>query len=81
MNLVLLLASLNGACHHFHMSDRQMILDLVSKLPDDAPLEEILRNIDLVAGIQRAREQARRGQGIPAEDARELVRKWASQSS
>jgi hypothetical protein len=63
------------------MSDRERVLDLVSKLPEDTPLEEIARKIELLAGIKTAREQARRGEGIPAEAARKLVDTWASRSS
>jgi len=63
------------------MSDREMVIELVTKLPKDTPLEEIAREIELLAGIKIAREQARRGEGIPAEEARSLVKTWASQSS
>ncbi len=63
------------------MSNREMVIDLVSKLPPDVPLDEIARKIELLAGIQSAREQARRNEGTPAEDARQLVDAWASQSS
>jgi len=60
------------------MSSREMVIDLVTKLPEDTPLAEIAREIELLAGIQRAREQARRGEGIPAEEARKLVEAWTS---
>ena len=56
-----------------------MVIDLVGKLPPDTPFEEIAREIELLAGIQRAREQASRREGIKAEEGRKLVRKWASQ--
>ena len=36
-----------------------MVIELVSKLPDDIPLEQIARQIELLAGIKTAREQAR----------------------
>ena len=55
-----------------------MVIELVSKLPENTPLEEIAREIELLAGVNKAREQARRGEGIPAEDARKLVKTWAS---
>ena len=55
------------------MRNREIVIDLLSKLPEDASLEEIAREIELLAGIKTAREQARRGEGIPAEDARKLV--------
>ncbi len=63
------------------MSDREMVIELVRNLPEDTPLEQIARQIELVAGIKTAREQARRGEGIPAEEARRLVKTWASRSS
>jgi predicted MarR family transcription regulator len=63
------------------MSNREMVIDLVSKLPEDAALDEIARKIELLAGIQAAREQARRKEGTPAEDAHQLVDGWVSQSS
>ena len=63
------------------MSDREMVIELVRKLPKDTPLEQIARQIELLAGIKTAREQARRGEGIPAKAARNLVKTWVSQSS
>lgn len=58
-----------------------MVIDLVSKLPEDTPMEEIVRKIEFIAGIQEGLQQAERGEEIPAEEARALVTKWASQSS
>ena len=50
------------------MSNREIVIDLLSKLPEDTSLEEIAREIELLAGIKTAREQTRRGEGIPAEE-------------
>jgi hypothetical protein len=60
------------------MSSREMVIELVTRLPENTPLTEIARQIELLAGIQAAREQARRSEGIPAEDARKLVDAWAA---
>ena len=60
------------------MSNREMVIELVSKLPENTPLEQIAREIELLAGVNKARDQARRGEGIPAEEARKLVNSWAS---
>jgi hypothetical protein len=60
------------------MSSREMVIELVTRLPENTPLTEIARQIELLAGIQAAREQARRSEGIPAEDARKLVDAWVS---
>lgn len=61
------------------MSNREMVIGLLSKLPEDTPLEDIAREIELLAGIQVAREQAQSRLGIAAEDARDLVETWATQ--
>jgi len=60
------------------MSNREMAIELISKLPENTPLEEIAREIELLAGINKAREQAHRREGIAAESARELVDSWVS---
>ena len=61
------------------MSNREIVIDLVSKLPENTPLEDIVREIELLAGIQTARGQALRREGVSAADSRELVERWASQ--
>lgn len=60
------------------MSNRDIVIDLIRKLPEDASLQEIAREIELVAGLHQAREEAARGEGIPAQQAKELVNSWAS---
>jgi hypothetical protein len=61
------------------MSNRELVIGLVSRLPEDTPLEDIVREIELLAGIKAGREQAARREGIPAEDARKLVDAWVGQ--
>lgn len=63
------------------MSSRELVIDLVNKLPENASLAEIAREIELQAGIEKGRAQARQGEGNPAEDARKLVDSWASKQS
>jgi hypothetical protein len=60
------------------MSNKERVIELVAKLPEDASMAEIAREIELLAGIQNARNQARRNEGISAEEARKLVNQWAS---
>jgi hypothetical protein len=61
------------------MSNREIVIDLLARLPEDAPLEEIAREIEFLAGVRTAREQAHRREGIPADEARKLVEAWAGQ--
>jgi len=56
-----------------------MVMSLLARLPEDMTLEDIAYEIELLAGIKVAREQAMRGEGIPAQDARRLVDAWAAQ--
>ena len=58
------------------MSNREIVIDLVKKLPEDASLREIAREIELTAGIRNAREEAALGEGVSPERARQLVDSW-----
>jgi hypothetical protein len=63
------------------MSNRDLVIDLLSKLPEGTALEEIAREIEFLAGVRNAREQARRREGISAEAARQLIDTRAGPSS
>ena len=76
---LLLFARLRRAAILWAMSNRELVIGLVSRLPEDTPLEDIAREIELLAGIRAAREQTARREGIPAEGARKLVETWAGQ--
>lgn len=69
---------MNKAKDNFIVSNRETVIEFVSKLPEQMSLAEIAREVELLAGIQTARDQARRREGVPAEDARKLVDTWAS---
>ena len=60
------------------MSSREIVIELVNKLPENTPLADIAREIELLAGIEKARWQVCQGEGILAEDARKLVDAWAA---
>ena len=61
------------------MSNREIAISLINKLPDDMPLHDMAREIELIAGIRKARDEAARGEGVPAEEAKHLIDSWASQ--
>jgi hypothetical protein len=60
------------------VSSRETVIEFARNLPEEMSLAEIAREVELLAGVQTAREQAHRGEGIPAEGARKLVDTWAS---
>ncbi len=63
------------------MSNRELVIDLVNKLPADTSLEDIVRKIEFVAGIKQGVDEAKNRQGISAEEARQLIKEWTSESS
>jgi hypothetical protein len=58
------------------VSNREIAIDLIQKLPEDASLHEIAREIEFVAGIREGFEQIERGEGVPAEKVREMIPSW-----
>ncbi len=63
------------------MSNRELVIDLVNKLPEDTTLENIAREIEFVAGVKESIAQADRGEVIPLEDVDKLIKQWAAESS
>ena len=58
------------------MSNREIAIDLIQKLPEDTPLREIAKEIEFVAGVREGFEQIERGEGVPAEKVREMIPSW-----
>ena len=58
------------------MSNREIAIDLIRKLPETASLHDIAREIEFVAGVREGFEQLERGEGVPAEQVRELIPSW-----
>ncbi|MFZ2280767.1 MAG: hypothetical protein WAW39_23410 [Prosthecobacter sp.] len=58
------------------MSNRQIAIDLLEKLPEDMSLKDMAREIEFVAGIREGFDQLERGEGIPIENVRELMSSW-----
>jgi len=58
------------------VSNREIAIDLIRKLPENASLHEIAREIEFVAGVREGFEQIERGEGIPAEKVREMIPSW-----
>jgi predicted transcriptional regulator len=70
------------AAHSFDvMSDRQLILEAVQQMPEQASAEEILDEIAMLASIQRGRQQIKRGEGIPHEEVVKRFNSWITESS
>ncbi len=58
------------------MSNREIAMDLIQKLPENVSLHDIAREIEFVAGVREGFEQLERGEGVPAEKVREMIPSW-----
>ncbi len=63
------------------MSNRELVIDLVNKLPKNTSLEKIADEIKFVAGVKRGLAQAKRRKGVSPDEARRRLREWISKSS
>ncbi|GAA5116467.1 hypothetical protein JIN84_18935 [Luteolibacter yonseiensis] len=60
------------------MSTKQLAMETIRDLPDDASWSEIEERIHFLAAIEAAREDVRRGDVVPHEEIRGLIETWIS---
>jgi hypothetical protein len=49
------------------MSNKEVVSDLITRLPDDVSLEQIAREVEFVAGVREGLGQLDRGKGVAIE--------------
>ena len=55
------------------MSNKELVADLLSRMPPDVSLQQIAREIDFVAGVREGLEQLDREEGVPIEDVERMI--------
>jgi hypothetical protein len=60
------------------MSNKQIVADLMEKLPNDASLTDIAREIEFIAGVREGFAQLDRGEGVPLEEVEKQLPSWIS---
>jgi len=55
------------------MSNKEIVIDLVHRLPEDTSLQEIAREIEFVAAVREGFAQLDRGEGRPIEEVERMV--------
>ena len=58
------------------MTQKEMVLEAVRKLPDDTSIDDIADRIDFLATIQKGFDQLDCGQGIPHEEVKKQLASW-----
>lgn len=60
------------------MSDKQLVVELLNRLPEAAKLQDIGREIEFLAAIREGEEQADRGEVVPHEQVKRKFASWIS---
>jgi len=59
-----------------HVSQKEIVLDVISELPDEVSLEQIAERIEFLAAIQKGMDQLDRGEGVPHEEVKRQLATW-----
>jgi len=62
------------------MSNREKLIEAARQLPEEMPLEKMLRELEFVLGVRTAMEQADRGEVVSPSEAKQLIRQWVCPS-
>ena len=60
------------------MSDKQLALDSIERLPDNASLDVIAERVEFLAAIRKGLGQIERGETIPHEEVKRQLATWLS---
>ena len=70
------LLCLEGLGIFIYVSQKEIVLDVISELPDEVSLEQIAEKIEFLAAIQKGMDQLDRGEGIPHEEVKRQLAAW-----
>jgi hypothetical protein len=60
------------------MSSKELVIDLVRRLPDEVSLRDIVREIEFVAGVREGFDSFDREGGFTVEEARAKLDEWTA---
>jgi predicted transcriptional regulator len=60
------------------MTDKEAVIDALKRLPENASLEEISQELQIMAAIKQGRQDTEAGRFKSHKQAEELVGSWAS---
>ena len=58
------------------MSAKEIVQDLLQKLPEDVSLHEVAREIEFVAAVRQSLAEIERGERIPIEEVERELPTW-----
>jgi predicted transcriptional regulator len=60
------------------MSDKQLALDSIERLPENASLDDIAERVEFLAAIRKGLDQIERGETIPHDEVKRQLATWLS---
>ena len=60
------------------MSNKQLVSNLLDRLPDDVSLQDIAKEIEFISGVREGLDQLDRGDGVPLEDVEKMIASWTT---
>jgi len=60
------------------MSDKEIALESIQRLPDDTSLDVIAEQMDFLAGIRKGLDQIERGETVSHEEVKRQLATWLS---
>ena len=60
------------------MTDKQAVLDALSRLPENVSLEEISEELQIMAAVRRGRADVAAGRTKTQQEVEQLVESWAT---
>jgi predicted transcriptional regulator len=70
------LESPHSAAHTSHVSTKQIVQDLLEKLPEDVSLHDVAQEIEFVAAVRQGLAEIDRGERIPIEEIERELPSW-----
>jgi predicted transcriptional regulator len=60
------------------MSNKEIAIDLIHRLPDDGSLRQIAEEIRFIAGVREGLKELDEGEGVPLEEVEKRLPSWLS---
>lgn len=60
------------------MSDKEAVIELVNRLPDNVSLREIVLEIEFIAAVKEGLDEIDQGQGVSIEALEQMMQAWTT---
>lgn len=61
------------------MSQKELVLDVIQELPDDASIDQIADRVEFLAAIQKGINDIDRGDTVPHEEIKKQLAAWLTE--